>query len=203
MAERQALAKTLAGDEARQVKQLSKPTVLAWAVNQVYWRTRVVYDRLIKSGKKLRSAQVAALNGRGSDIREVADEHRAAVTQAVAEASRLASEKGARPRYGRALANVRGVVARSLARRVSGTSDQGTATRGVRGLGGHCRQSHRARARVADGDGRSRRACCAIDGARRRSASARAGSRTPQGGGDEESRQGRRTCAASRGSRAD
>jgi hypothetical protein len=97
VAERQALAKTLAGDEARQVKQLSKPTVLAWAVNQVYWRTRVVYDRLIKSGKKLRSAQVAALNGRGSDIREVADEHRAAVTQAVAEASRLASEKGARP----------------------------------------------------------------------------------------------------------
>ena len=97
VAERQALAKTLAGDEARQVKQLPKPTVLAWAVNQVYWRSRGVYDRLIKSGKKLRSAQVAALSGRSADLRAVGDEHRAAVTQAVAEASRLAVEKGAHP----------------------------------------------------------------------------------------------------------
>ena len=38
VAERHALAKTVTGDEARQVKQLAKPTVVAWAVNQVYWR---------------------------------------------------------------------------------------------------------------------------------------------------------------------
>jgi hypothetical protein len=94
---RLALARTLTRDDARIVKQLPKPTVAAWAANQVYWRTRPVYDRLIKSGKKLRSAQIAALNGRALDMREVADEHRAAVAQAVAEASRLAADVDAHP----------------------------------------------------------------------------------------------------------
>jgi len=97
VAARQALAKTLTGDEARQVKQLPKPTVAAWAVNQVYWRTRPVYDRLTKSGKKLRSAQIAALNGRSLDLRDVANEHRAAVAHAVTEALRLAGEADAHP----------------------------------------------------------------------------------------------------------
>ena len=97
VAARLALAKTLTRDEARVVKQLPKPTVAAWAVNQVYWRSRPVYDRLIKSGKKLRSAQIAALNGRSVDMREVVDEHRAAVAAAVAEASRLAADVDAKP----------------------------------------------------------------------------------------------------------
>ncbi|MEP7304642.1 MAG: hypothetical protein ABJA98_03910 [Acidobacteriota bacterium] len=97
VATRLALAKTLTRDEARLVKQLPKPTVAAWAANQVYWRTRPVYDRAIKSGKKVRSAQIAALNGRALDLREVVDEHRAAVAAAVAEASRLAAGMDAHP----------------------------------------------------------------------------------------------------------
>jgi hypothetical protein len=58
---RNALAKSLKGDEAKRVKGREKPTVVPWAVNQVYWRARSTYDRLMKSGAKLREAQIAAL----------------------------------------------------------------------------------------------------------------------------------------------
>src|SRR2546430_1512179 len=56
---RNALAKTLSGADAKAVRQLAKPTVVAWAVNQVYWRARSAYDAVMKSGERLRKAQVA------------------------------------------------------------------------------------------------------------------------------------------------
>jgi hypothetical protein len=37
---RAALAKTLSGADAQRVKKLPKPTVVPWAVNQLYWRDR-------------------------------------------------------------------------------------------------------------------------------------------------------------------
>ena len=50
---RNALAKSLSGDEAKRVKALAKPTLVPWAVNQVYWRARSVYERLLKAGDRL------------------------------------------------------------------------------------------------------------------------------------------------------
>jgi hypothetical protein len=97
VARRTALAKTLAGDEARQVKRLQKPTVVPWAVNQVYWHARPVYDRLAASGEKLRDAQIAALKGKASDVRRATEAHRKAMSDAVAAALRLASGGGAQP----------------------------------------------------------------------------------------------------------
>lgn len=94
---RNALAKTLKGDEAKRVRALEKPTVVPWAVNQVYWRARNTYDRLMKSGEKLRAAQIAALEGRGADVRAAGDAHRRAIGEAVAEAERLAAPSGAKP----------------------------------------------------------------------------------------------------------
>jgi hypothetical protein len=94
---RAALAKTLAGGEAKQVKSLRKPTVVPWAVNQVYWHARPVYDRLAASGEKLRDAQIAALKGKASDVRRATEAHRKAMSDAVAEALRLASGSGVRP----------------------------------------------------------------------------------------------------------
>jgi hypothetical protein len=94
---RNALAKTLKGDEAARVKALAKPTVVPWAVNQVYWRARATYDRLMKSGEKLRSAQIAALEGRQGDVRGAGDAHRRAIGDAVAEAERLSAPSGAKP----------------------------------------------------------------------------------------------------------
>jgi hypothetical protein len=94
---RNLLAKSLTGDAAKRVKALAKPTVVPWAVNQVYWRARATYDRLIKSGERLRAAQIAALEGRPSDAREADAAHRRAIAAAVAEAERMASAGGSQP----------------------------------------------------------------------------------------------------------
>jgi hypothetical protein len=95
---RNALAKTLTGDEAKRVRALVKPTVVPWSVNQVYWQARPTYDKLIKSGERLRAAQIASLEGRrGADVREAGDSHRTALADAVKAAERLAAAAGANP----------------------------------------------------------------------------------------------------------
>jgi hypothetical protein len=97
VAARTALAKTLSGDDAKRVKALAKPAAAAWAVNQLYWHARGVYDRLIKSGGALRAAQVAALAGRKADVRGAAEAHRKVLSESVREALRLASAAGVNP----------------------------------------------------------------------------------------------------------
>ena len=61
---RAALAKRLTGADAQRVKALPKPTLVPWAVNQLYWWARPGDDRLTKSGAKLRAVQIAGLEGR-------------------------------------------------------------------------------------------------------------------------------------------
>jgi hypothetical protein len=94
---RNALAKTLSGDDAKRVKALVKPNVVPWAVNQVYWRARPTYDRLLKSGERLRHAQIAALEGKAADVRAASEAHRRAIAEAVAEAERHAAAAGSKP----------------------------------------------------------------------------------------------------------
>jgi hypothetical protein len=95
--ERNALAKTLSGAEAQHVRALAKPTVVAWAVNQVYWRARAAFDRAMKAGADLRKAQLAALQGKAADLRAATDAHRRTIADAVAEAERLAANAGSKP----------------------------------------------------------------------------------------------------------
>jgi hypothetical protein len=97
VAARNALAKTLSGEEAQRVRKLSKPTVVPWAVNQLYWRARATYDRLIKAGASLRQTQIASLEGHQSDLPAAIDAHRRAIADAVKESERLALETGAHP----------------------------------------------------------------------------------------------------------
>ena len=89
---RNALAKTVGGDDAKRIKTLEKPTVVPWAVNQLFWHARKTYDRLLDRGARLRKAQLGALSGKGKadDLREAADAHRAAVTEAAKETNRIA-----------------------------------------------------------------------------------------------------------------
>jgi hypothetical protein len=94
---RNALVKTLRGADATHVRTLAKPTVVAWAVNQVYWRARAAFDRLMKAGARLRKAQIAALTGKSTDLRDANDEHRKSLAEAVREAERIASDAGAHP----------------------------------------------------------------------------------------------------------
>jgi uncharacterized protein YecT (DUF1311 family) len=96
-ASRTALAKTLTGDAASQVRGLKKPTAVPWAVNQVYWKARSIYDRVIERGRQLRTAQIATLKGRKSDVRAAVEAHRQAVAEAVRRAVQIASEAGLNP----------------------------------------------------------------------------------------------------------
>lgn len=90
-AARNALARTLKGDDAARVKRLVKPTVVPWAVNQLYWHDRPAYERLMAAGRALRRAQVAALEGGTSDLRGASAAHRAALSDAARSATRLAT----------------------------------------------------------------------------------------------------------------
>ena len=96
-AARTALVKTLSGDAAAQVRQLKKPTAVPWAVNQVYWRARSVYDSLTKGGKALRDAQIAILKGRKADVRAATEAHRRVVRDAVRNALTFAADAGLKP----------------------------------------------------------------------------------------------------------
>ena len=96
-AARTALAKTLSGDAASQVRSLKKPTAVPWAINQVYWKARLVYEGLTKSGKALRDAQIAVLKGRKADVRAATDGHRRHVSEAVRRASAIAADAGLKP----------------------------------------------------------------------------------------------------------
>ena len=79
------------------MKALAKPTVVPWAVNQVYWRARGAYDRLLKAGERLRKAQIAALEGKSADVRGASDAHRRAIAEAAGEAERVARAAGSTP----------------------------------------------------------------------------------------------------------
>lgn len=94
---RNALVKTVRGADATHVRKLQKPTVVAWAVNQVYWQARATLDKLMKAGERLRKAQIAALTGKPADLREANDAHRKALADAVKEAEKIANATGSHP----------------------------------------------------------------------------------------------------------
>jgi len=96
-AARTALAKSQAGDAARQIRALKKPTAVPWAVNQLYWKARPAYDAAMKAGHALRAAQIATLKGKRADVRAATEAHRKAIAGAVHGAVQLASSAGVNP----------------------------------------------------------------------------------------------------------
>lgn len=105
------LARTLtqsgARDQAARVKALAKPAVVPWAVNQVYWQSRSIWDRLLEAGEAVRAAQIAALEQSASTpaqaerrrdaVRDATVAHRKAVADAVHQAVRLAGQADTNP----------------------------------------------------------------------------------------------------------
>lgn len=94
IAARTALAKAFAGDDAKRIKALPKPTTLPWVVNQVRWHERAIYERVMKTGAALRRAQVAALEGRLGKPQDATAAHRNALVAAVAAGTDLARQAG-------------------------------------------------------------------------------------------------------------
>jgi hypothetical protein len=65
-------------DDAERVKLLAKPSISAWAVNQLYWQRRQAFDRLIATGQRFRKEQTS---GRVADMREALDARREALSE--------------------------------------------------------------------------------------------------------------------------
>lgn len=78
-------------NEAERVKLLGKPSVSAWAVNQLYWNHRNDFDELIALGKRFRPAQKPA------DRRESLDARREVLSNLSELATELLNEAGHNP----------------------------------------------------------------------------------------------------------
>ncbi len=63
------------------MKRLAKPSVSAWAVNQLYWKHQAAFDRLVGAGRKFRDDQTAQLSGKSVDMRMSRDTRRDALNE--------------------------------------------------------------------------------------------------------------------------
>lgn len=91
------LKKSGRGDEAARVKALAKPSVSAWAVNQLYWNHREEFDQLITSGERFHKAQTSRSAGKATDMREALEARREALTQLSDLATSLLQAAGQNP----------------------------------------------------------------------------------------------------------
>ena len=84
-------------NEADFVKTLVKPSVSAWAVNQLYWEHRKEFDRLIDTGERLQKLQSSRGGGKVADMRTALDQRRETLSQLAHLASELLSAAGHSP----------------------------------------------------------------------------------------------------------
>ena len=82
------LKKAGQNDVARRVKALPKPSISAWTVNQLYWKHRAAFEKLLANGERFRQAQVSRLAGKGTDIHKLLNERR----EELSAMSRLAAQ---------------------------------------------------------------------------------------------------------------
>ena len=90
---RNALAKEV-GPRAAEIKRLEKPSAAAWAVNQLFWRERPIYDELIEASQQLRATYREQLAGTSPDVRGAEATHRAAVKRATQRARAIIEAEG-------------------------------------------------------------------------------------------------------------
>ena len=85
------------GNESDRVKALVKPSISAWAVNQIYWMHREAFDRLIATGQNFRRAQSSRLAGKVADMREALDARREALSELSTLATTVLRDAGHNP----------------------------------------------------------------------------------------------------------
>jgi uncharacterized phage infection (PIP) family protein YhgE len=91
------LKKSGRGSEADFVKALVKPSVTAWAVNQLYWKHREAFDRLIATGERFRQSQTSRLGERVAEIRSALDARREQLSNLSDLATALLRDAGHNP----------------------------------------------------------------------------------------------------------
>jgi len=84
-------------NDADRVKLLAKPSVSAWAVNQLYWDHREAFDQLMASGRRLRPAQKLRLAGKVASVRDSLDARREALVHLSDLAAELLRDAGSNP----------------------------------------------------------------------------------------------------------
>ena len=98
---RNALAKRLKqtgrANDANLVKTLTKPSVSAWTVNQLYWDHRAEFETLLAAGQRVREAQVSGAASRLSEMRAALDARHKALIELSDLASSLLRETGSNP----------------------------------------------------------------------------------------------------------
>jgi len=100
-AARNALAAKLkkGGDAAAadRVKALGKPSISVWIANQLYWRHRKAFDRLLAAGEQFRKAQAAQLAGKPGDLRGSLDARRETLSELTRHAAEILRDTGHPP----------------------------------------------------------------------------------------------------------
>ena len=82
-------------NDANLVKTLTKPSVSAWTVNQLYWNHRKEFDGLLAAGQRIRKAQTSGLAGKG--MRESLEIRREVLVHLSDLATSLLTEAGHNP----------------------------------------------------------------------------------------------------------
>jgi hypothetical protein len=85
---RDALAKR-SGSDGAAIRKIQKPTAPAWAVNQLYWKRRKIFDRLMAAAESVRTAHGRRLAGKPVDVERAELVHRAALEASINAAREL------------------------------------------------------------------------------------------------------------------
>src|SRR5215470_8975739 len=80
-------------NDANAVKALAKPSISAWAVNQLYWKHREAFDQLMATGQQFRESQASQLAGKVVE-KTFGDERRRALSDLSRLAANLMQEAG-------------------------------------------------------------------------------------------------------------
>jgi hypothetical protein len=97
---RNALAKRVKEEQgaeaAAAIKALQKPSIPAWVVNQLFWRDRREFDKVLKAGDRLRGAQQERLAGHGDadELREAIESRQQAIAALLDRARELMTGAG-------------------------------------------------------------------------------------------------------------
>ncbi len=83
-----------AGSGGAAIRRLQKPPLAAWAVNQLFWKKRAVYESVVERAEALRREHKAVLTGRRGDIRGASRAHEDAIEAALKETLAIAAAEG-------------------------------------------------------------------------------------------------------------
>ncbi len=92
-AARNALARA-AGKDGAAIRELSKPPLAAWAVNQLYWKDPDTYEALIAAANDMRVRHMAVIEGKKADLRTAGREHDLAIDAALKSALSILDASG-------------------------------------------------------------------------------------------------------------